>query len=185
MNQLVTTLNIIGIIVVAAFLGYAVASDRMELSHNLVTDPLYTKLTGIESQYWIERYTNDRLRERIAEQEAFIQHVFPDYNGGELRREEVIATSYNPLKAQTDDDNLISADNKLVEPGIIALPKHYRLELGLKFGQRVVIEGLGVFTVRDHMNSNRPRGRVDIISFIPEWSVEWGRKPATMYWVAE
>ncbi len=120
----------------------------------------------------------DRLRDLLT---MIFGEPVPQYA---LRSTTVIASSYNPVEAQCDADPLIASDNKLVMPGVLALPKHYRLELGLKMGQKVILSGLGPFTVRDHMSSRKPRGRVDIISFIPEWSKKFGKREVTMYWVA-
>jgi hypothetical protein len=95
----------------------------------------------------------------------------------------VTLSSYNPVKEQCDDTPLTESDNRLVAPGILALPKHYRKELGIELGQIVWIPPYGQFIVRDHMNSRKPAGRADIISFIPKWSKEFGKvKDARMYW---
>jgi hypothetical protein len=99
-----------------------------------------------------------------------------------VRSTTVTVTSYNPLEEQCDSTPLIASDNGLVAPGIIALPKHYREELSLNLGDMVWIPPYGQFVIRDHMNSNKPSGRVDIISFIPKWSKRFGRDVRTMYW---
>ena len=102
---------------------------------------------------------------------------------GNLMSTTINLSSYNPVEEQCDSTPLIASDNGLVTPGILALPKHYRLDLGFELGQIVWIPPYGQFIVRDHMHSRKAKGRGDIISFIPEWSKKFGiNNIATMYW---
>lgn len=92
-----------------------------------------------------------------------------------LRTIKVNVTSYNPVKRQCDNSPLIGANGQMVTPGAIAISRDLERKYGIKFGDKVVIEGYGTFTVADYMNS-RFRNRVDIISFIPKWSDKFGCK---------
>jgi len=96
----------------------------------------------------------------------------------------VTATSYNPLEKQCDKTPLIDSNNKLVMPGTIAVPKKFREKIGIKLGQIVLLDGFGLFTVTGHMNNRfKDEPKVDIISFIPEWSKKFGvHKKVRMYW---
>lgn len=107
------------------------------------------------------------------------------FKPGNLMSTTINLSSYNPLEEQCDSTPLIASDNGLVAPGILALPKHWRRLLNIDFGQIVWIPPYGQFVVRDHMNPRKKDGRGDIISFIPEWSKEFGvDNIATMYWVS-
>lgn len=109
-----------------------------------------------------------------------------DFKPGNLRITTITLSSYNPVEEQCDSDPLIAADNNLIAPGVLAFPKHYRLALGLEFGQIVWAPPYGQFIVRDHMNSRKKTGRVDVVSFIPKWSVEFGIvRDIKLYWVTK
>jgi 3D (Asp-Asp-Asp) domain-containing protein len=117
----------------------------------------------------------DAEEELFEHRELMLSIWGDEFDIGKIKTATVEATSYNPLREQCDADPLIASDNRLVTPGVLAMPKKYRQELGIELGQRVALAGYGMFTVRDHMNS-RFHARVDIISFIPKWSKHFGIK---------
>lgn len=92
----------------------------------------------------------------------------------------VTVTSYNPVRAQTDNTPLYGSDGKLVTPGILAVSKDLREVYGIKDGDKVLLEGYGVFTVKDSMHPRWKR-RVDIMSLIPKYSENFGAKTATLH----
>lgn len=96
----------------------------------------------------------------------------------------VTVTSYNPLEEQCDDSPLIDSNNKLVMPGTVAMPKKYRKKIGIELGQTILLEDLGLFTVTGHMNGRfEDQAKVDVISFIPKWSKEFGvHEGVKMFW---
>lgn len=167
-------------VLIGLALGYLLGyQNTQEIARRAVHEADGWRIKAEERQQTIRML--DAEMERLHE---LLREFFPNFNMRQLRSTTVTASSYNPVEEQCDSTPLIASDNKLVEPGILALPQHYRKELGIRLGQRVVLEGLGVFTVRDHMHNRKPRGRVDIISFIPEWSTAWGKRPLKMYWIA-
>jgi len=76
----------------------------------------------------------------------------------------VVVTAYNPVASQTDSTPQITASNKHVRPGIVALSRDLEYEFCFKFGDTVVIEGIGCFVFEDRMNKRWTR-RVDILMF--------------------
>jgi 3D (Asp-Asp-Asp) domain-containing protein len=71
----------------------------------------------------------------------------------------VDVTAYSPTKRETDSTPFITASNKRVQEGYIAISRD--LEPYLKFGDQVYIEGLGTYEVQDRMNK-RWRNKVDV-----------------------
>ena len=55
-------------------------------------------------------------------------------------------TAYNPTQSQCDSTPRITASQKQIKEGMIACPSKY------KFGTKIEIEGLGVYTCEDRMN---------------------------------
>jgi 3D (Asp-Asp-Asp) domain-containing protein len=89
-----------------------------------------------------------------------------------LKSLNVTITSYNPTKRQCDSSPFYGPKGELVTPGIVAISKDLR-EAGIKHGDKVILEGYGVFTVADSMH-HRWRRKVDIISLIPGYSKKFG-----------
>ena len=98
-----------------------------------------------------------------------------------IKKIEVTATSYNPVRSQCDDRPLETADGSLVAPGMLGVSRDLLRKHKLHVGQKVVLQGLGTFTVTDKMN-HRFRNRVDIISFIPQWSKKFGKRQLSLYY---
>lgn len=69
-------------------------------------------------------------------------------------------------------------------PGQVAISSGFRKRIGLKLGDIILLENMGMFHVVDHMNSRyNKENRIDIISFIPKWSKKFGKKEnVKMYW---
>lgn len=91
----------------------------------------------------------------------------------------VTVTSYNPTRRQCDKTPLYGNDGELVTPGIVAISSDLRKKYGLKNGDIVMLEGLGSFTVKDAMHPRWSK-RVDIISFIPQFSKKFGAKEGVL-----
>lgn len=85
----------------------------------------------------------------------------------------VVVTAYNPVVAQTDNTPEITASNKRVRPGIVALSRDLEQEFGFRFGDTVVIEGIGCFVFEDRMNKRWTR-RVDILMHSREAARKFG-----------
>ncbi len=96
-----------------------------------------------------------------------------EYRMKNIRLVPVVVTAYNPVASQTDSTPKITASNKRVRLGIVALSRDLEKEFGFKFGDTVVIEGHGFFVFEDRMNK-RWRRRVDILMFSMEAAREFG-----------
>ncbi len=74
--------------------------------------------------------------------------------------ERVTVTGYNSTKEQTDSTPRITAINTDCREGIVAVSRDL-MERGWTFGSKIWLEGYGVYTIEDVMNS-RHRNHVDI-----------------------
>jgi 3D (Asp-Asp-Asp) domain-containing protein len=96
----------------------------------------------------------------------------------------VSASAYNSLAAQTDDTPRLTASGVLLEPGmrVIAVSPDL-LEMGLRYGMRVEIDGMpGEWRVVDRMAS---RWRRSIDLYMGEdlaAARAWGRRNVTIRW---
>jgi 3D (Asp-Asp-Asp) domain-containing protein len=97
----------------------------------------------------------------------------------------VTVTAYTSRPEETDDSPHWTADGSLVKRGIIAVSRDILNELGIRYGQRVVLEGYGAMEVRDTMNPRWTR-RVDIWSSDLTAARLHGKKEdVTMLWVGK
>lgn len=104
-----------------------------------------------------------------------------------LQELQVTATAYTSSPGQTDDTPNIAAWGDVLEPGMKAIAvSRDLLELGLKHGDKVRIEGLdGEFTVLDKMNKRWER-KIDIyMGENLEEAKEWGKQKVTIFWDME
>ncbi len=74
--------------------------------------------------------------------------------------ERVTVTGYNSVREQTDSTPRITAINTGCREGVVAVSRDL-LERGWTFGSKIWIEGYGVYTIEDVMNS-RHRNHIDI-----------------------
>jgi 3D (Asp-Asp-Asp) domain-containing protein len=96
-----------------------------------------------------------------------------EYSVRNMRFVPVVVTAYNPISAQTDSTPHITASNKYVRSGIVALSRDLEEEFGFTFGDTVVLNGIGSFVFEDRMHK-RWRRRVDILIFSPEKARKFG-----------
>ncbi|MCK4818208.1 3D domain-containing protein, partial [bacterium] len=87
----------------------------------------------------------------------------------------VVVTAYNPVATQTDSSPEITASNKQVRTGMIAMSRDLEEEFGFRFGDPVFIVGLGFFVFEDRMNKRWTR-RVDILMPCKKAAKEFGVK---------
>lgn len=99
-----------------------------------------------------------------------------------VRNTPVTLTAYSSTPDQCDSTPHITASNKPVRHGIIAVSDDIMKELGITFGERVLIPGHGVFEVQDKMNP-RWRRRVDIWHDDREAAKLFGIQKGTMLWI--
>jgi 3D (Asp-Asp-Asp) domain-containing protein len=94
----------------------------------------------------------------------------------------VTITAYSSTKDQCDSTPHITASNSPVRIGIVAISNDLMNEMGLSFGQRVLIPGHGLFEVQDKMNSKWHR-RVDIWHDDREAARLFGKQKGTLLWI--
>lgn len=88
-------------------------------------------------------------------------------------------SAYSPTVSQTDSTPFITANNKRVRDGIVAVSRDL-FSSGWKFGRKIYIKDLGVFTIDDLMNK-RMRNSVDIFMFDTKEALQFGRKKLRAY----
>ncbi len=96
----------------------------------------------------------------------------------------VSASAYNSLPEQTDETPLLTASGVLLEPGMRAIAvSPDLLELGLRYGMQVEIEGIpGEWRVVDRM-ANRWRRTIDLYMGEDLAAARaWGRRDVTIRW---
>ena len=89
----------------------------------------------------------------------------------------VQVSAYNPTKKQCGSNPLITASNQRVHNGIIALSRDLEEEFELKFGDRIILEGLGEFEFQDRMHPKWER-KVDIFMWNKKEAIEFGVQEA-------
>jgi len=87
----------------------------------------------------------------------------------------VTITAYSPRKGETDSTPFITASNKRVREGIIAISRDLEEELQLKFGDQIHIEELGVFQFEDRMHK-RKKKHVDIFMHDTKRALKFGKQ---------
>lgn len=101
-----------------------------------------------------------------------------------IRSAPVTLTAYSSTTGQCDSTPFITASDQSVRIGIIAVSDDLMEEMGLRFGQRVLIPGYGLFEVQDRMNPRWKR-RVDIWQENNKVAKLFGSRPGTLIWVGE
>lgn len=90
----------------------------------------------------------------------------------------VTVTAYSPTEDECDSDPFITAYQKPVREGTIAISRDLENEFGWREGDRVHLAGLGVFEVNDRMASKWKK-RVDIFFNDTEKAISFGVKQST------
>lgn len=83
--------------------------------------------------------------------------------------------AYAPVRRCTDTTPHITASNKRVRPGMIAVSRDVERDLGMQFGDRVHIYGLGTFDFQDRMHRRYTRS-VDVLLPTVKQCQEFGVK---------
>jgi 3D (Asp-Asp-Asp) domain-containing protein len=97
-----------------------------------------------------------------------------------IRAIPVKVTAYNPLRSQTDNSPLITASNKRVRVGMVALSRDLEGEFDFRFGDTVYLYGLGRFVFEDRMH-RRKRRHVDILMLNPVAARKFGVKSSYLF----
>lgn len=101
-----------------------------------------------------------------------------------IRAIPVKVTAYNPVRSQTDSSPLITASNKRVRLGMVALSRDLEREFGLMFGDTIYLDGIGRFVFEDRMH-RRKRRQVDILMFNPIEARKFGVKNSYLFILEE
>lgn len=117
----------------------------------------------------------EKINLSLEEQEEVVslKEQKPPSEGVVLRLIPVVVTAYNPEASQTDKTPTITASNKKVKEGMIALSRDIEKKYGFKFGDDVFLLGLGRFIFEDRMNK-RWTNRVDILMFSEKKAKSFG-----------
>lgn len=91
----------------------------------------------------------------------------------------VTVTAYSPQEGECDSDPYTTAFQKPVREGTIAISRDLEKEFGWKLGDKVYLNGLGVFEVLDRMHPKWKK-RVDIFFFDTEQATSFGVKRASV-----
>ncbi|MBE0597060.1 MAG: 3D domain-containing protein [Desulfuromonadales bacterium] len=94
----------------------------------------------------------------------------------------VTLTAYSSTVDQCDSTPHITASQQSVRPGVIAVSDDLVKEMGLRFGQKVLIPGHGIFEVQDRMHSRWQR-TVDIWISDRKAALLFGKRQGTLLWV--
>lgn len=89
----------------------------------------------------------------------------------------VTVSAYSPTEEECDEDPYITAYQKPVKEGTIAISRDLEEELGWGIGDKVYLTGLGVFEVWDRMHPKWKK-KVDIFFHDTEKAVSFGVKQA-------
>jgi len=93
-------------------------------------------------------------------------------NDVHIIKTKVTVTAYSPTEDQCDNTPYITASNIEVRKGIVALSRDIEQKFDLKFGDQILLEGIGLFVFHDRMNK-RHKKKVDIFM--------WSREKAKMF----
>lgn len=96
----------------------------------------------------------------------------------------VTLTAYSSTVSQCDETPHYTASDQAVRNGIVAVSDDLVREMGLRFGQKVLIPGYGIFEVQDRMNP-RWRRTVDIWISDQKAASLFGKQKGILLWVAE
>ena len=92
----------------------------------------------------------------------------------------VSVTAYTPVWNQCDSTPFITASNRRVREGIVALSRDLEKKFNLKWGDKVRLRGLGVFEFQDRMH-RRWKRKVDIFMWNKKKALEFGRKNGVVF----
>ena len=94
----------------------------------------------------------------------------------------VEVTAYTASPDETNGEPWLTADMTPSRIGLLAVSRDLLDDVGLTYGQLVILEGLGVFKVRDTMNKRFSR-RVDILMAHKKAARLFGKHTTNLIWV--
>ena len=100
----------------------------------------------------------------------------PKQMNGEIKKAVLVTvTAYTPTEEECDDTPLVTAFNKRVKAGTIAVSRDLEKQHGWKEGDTINLQGIGVFEVADRMHQRWER-KVDILFFDKSEAIEFGKR---------
>jgi len=84
-------------------------------------------------------------------------------------------TAYSARVCETDSTPNITASNKRVKVGYIALSRDIEKDFRLRFGDKIYVKGVGVFEFQDRMHRRKKR-QVDIFMHSTKRALKFGVK---------
>lgn len=143
-----------------------------------------TIVESLEEQIATQEQDVAALLSQLERDDDILSMIFGDWDRTRpILSTKVTVTAYTSRPEETDDSPHWTADGSLVKRGVIAVSRDILKELGIRYGQRVVLEGYGAMEVRDTMNPRWTR-RVDIWSSDLTAARLHGKKEdVTMLWV--
>ena len=93
---------------------------------------------------------------------------------------EVSVSAYTPTHKECDSTPLITASNKKVRKGIVALSRDLERKFNLRFGDKIKLYGIGTFEFQDRMHK-RWKKRVDVFMWNKKKAFEFGRKNGVVF----
>lgn len=100
----------------------------------------------------------------------------------QIKSSPVTITAYSSTPDQCDSTPHHTATGYPVRVGVLAVSRDLIEELGLSFGQRVLLPGYGLFEIRDLMHPRWKR-KVDIWESDRESARLFGKQKGTLIWV--
>ena len=101
------------------------------------------------------------------------------YNHYQKNKIIVKVTAYTASVEECDDTPNITASNKRVKVGYIALSRDIEKDFGYKFGDIIIIQGIGYFIFEDRMHKRKTR-QVDIFMLSKASALKFGVKQDIM-----
>lgn len=95
------------------------------------------------------------------------------YNHYQKNKIIVKVTAYTASVEECDDTPNITASNKRVKVGYIALSRDIEKDFGYKFGDIIIIQGIGYFIFEDRMHKRKTR-QVDIFMLSKKSALKFG-----------
>ena len=144
-------------------------------------------LLGVNIKQRTEFYTLIDIAEKqlaiVEKQQELLKIIFTeDINIDQVRSLAVTVTAYNSDPAQTDDTPHLTASMQNVRPGVLAVSRDLLEVYGLQYGQKVVLDGYGIFVVADTM-AKRWKKRVDIWIADKEAALLHGKQKSILVWI--
>ena len=90
------------------------------------------------------------------------------------RSRQVTVTAYSPRLRETDSPPRITASNRPVRQGIVAVSRDL-FDAGWVFGRKVYLAGLGLFSIDDLMAPEK-RNQIDIFMYDTDAALVFGRR---------